>query len=101
MSENKQAEAFVSDMTAEISKNSWIRDFIGFKVMILPKIVIALYVLLTIVSIISGIVMIFTGNILGILVVLLAPFVNHIFFEFLMLPYAMLDTLREIRDRNR
>lgn len=101
MSENKQTGTFVSDMTAKISKNSWIRDFIGFKVMILPKIVIALYVLLTIVSIISGIVMIFTGNILGILVVLLAPFVNHIFFELLMLPYAMLDTLREIRDRNR
>ena len=73
-----------------------VKDFISFKIMIVPKILAFLYLLTTIVVIIAS----FSANIfLGILMIFLAPFLVHIVFEFAMLLFAILDILREIRNK--
>lgn len=77
-------------------KSKWVKDFITFKIMIVPKILTFLYLLTTLVVIIAG----FSANIIvGILLIFLAPFLVHIAFEFAMLLFAILDTLREIRNK--
>ena len=73
-------------------KSKRVKDFITFKIMIVPKILTFLYLLTTLVVIIAG----FSANIIvGILLIFLA----HIAFEFAMLLFAILDTLREIRNK--
>lgn len=85
--------------TSRIDKKfnpQWIKDFITFKIMIVPKILTFLYLLATIIVIIYG----FSANVfIGILLIFLAPFLVHMAFEFAMLFFAILDILREIRDK--
>ena len=78
------------------TKSGWVKDFISFKIMIVPKILAFLYLLITIIVIIAS----FSANIFfGILMIFLAPFLVHIVFEFAMLLFAILDILREIRNK--
>lgn len=87
--------------------NGWFKDFCGFKIMILPVIVSALWILVLLGSLIGCIVMMFkyfgNGEILSgigcIILLFLIPFITHIFFEFFMLPFAILNMLKEIRDK--
>lgn len=90
-----KAMSVASEFTKGLN-SGWIRDFVTFKIMIVPKIQIFLYLLTTLIVIIGS----FAANIfLGILMIFLAPFLVHIVFEFAMLLFAILDILREIRNK--
>ena len=76
--------------------HEWFSDFVTFKIMITPIIITLLYLMATILAIVGS----FAINIfLGILMIFLAPFLVHIFFEFAMLLFSILDILREIRNK--
>ncbi len=82
---------------------NWITDLIDFKIMIFPFIVKFIYIL-TLVGIYLAILSpgknsnFFLSFILFVVSCIPIAFVVHIFFEFIMLAFAMLDTQREIRD---
>lgn len=90
----------VSALLGKILKSGCLRDFIAFKIMIFPKIVIVLNFIAMLSSILYGFVMLFQGEIFsGLLSIVFGPFIVHILFELLMLPYAILDLLRDIRNK--
>ena len=84
-------------------------DFINFKINILPMIIKFFYILGCIVCIGFGFKMSAdVGNtpgaevtefILPLCIILLGPIVLHMLLELAMLPFIMVDLLREIRDR--
>ena len=89
----------------QIHTNPW-ADFFSFKLLLFPIFIRVLYVLsligwaiiffLTIVNAMRS-----NGNSFGIgsfLLMLFGPIILHVIFEFLMVPFSMLDVQREIRD---
>ena len=89
---------------------STVGDFINFKINILPMIIKFFYILGCIVCIGSGFIIsasIGDGNgntefedcILPLSLIFLGPIVLHILLELTMLPFIMVDLLREIRNR--
>lgn len=84
---------------------SWatLKDFLDFKIMIIPLIVKYLYVLVVVLSFFSSLVFCARlwhgfGLVLFPLAVVLNVFLLHIFFELLMLGFSVLDTMRQIRN---
>ena len=84
---------------------SWatLKDFLDFKIMIIPLIVKYLYVLVVVLSFFSSLVFCARlwhgfGLVLFPLAVVLNVFLLHIFFEMLMLGFSVLDTMRQIRN---
>ncbi len=82
-------------------------DFLNFKIMIISLILKWLWLLTAISGVIWGIVMTIQGisdnsfvDVLGgVLIMLFSPFITHMMFELLMLAFAILDVLKEIRDK--
>ena len=89
--------------------SSIVGDFISFKINILPMIIKFFYILGSIVCIGFGFKMCadvinkrgaeVTELILPLGIILLGPIVLHMLLELTMLPFIMVDLLREIRDR--
>lgn len=84
---------------------SWtmLKDFLDFKIMIIPLIVKYLYILVVVLSFFSSLVFCARlwhgfGLVLFPLAVVLNVFLLHIFFELLMLGFSVLDTMRQIRN---
>ena len=84
---------------------SWttLKDFLDFKIMIIPLIVKYLYILVVVLSSFSSLVFCARlwhgfGLVLFPLAVVLNVFLLHIFFELLMLGFSVLDTMRQIRN---
>ncbi len=81
-----------------------LKDFVTFKTMIFSALVIAFYIVSTVICMGYGIFQIFSkygSTFWGICLFFIGPFVLHLFFEFLMIPFALLDTLREVRNETR
>ena len=82
-----------------------IGDFINFKINILPMIIKFFYILGSIVCIGFGFKMCADvinkrgAEVLPLGIILLGPIVLHMLLELTMLPFIMVDLLREIRDR--
>lgn len=89
------------------SPRVWFNDFCKFKIMVLPILVSVIYIFACIMSI--GLLICMMGlsfahnapgqGILCLVGIIVAPFMVHIAFELLMLPFAILDTLKQIRDK--
>lgn len=87
------------------SRSSW-HDFCSFKIMLFPQIIKFFWFLGLIASTLGGIVQIVLGIAngswqsagLGLLVLIFSPIVTHLLLEFILLPFSILEILREIRD---
>ena len=79
------------------SGSNWFWDFLTFKIMIFPALITTIYI-------VSSIFWIWRGfNISrydesGIWYIILGPIFTHLILEFAMVAFAILDTLREIRN---
>lgn len=110
MSEPKQAVSFKKDIHYKKEKPWVIRalwDFMDFKVMIIPIILRWLWLASALIGMVWGIVVIaqgidddsFMDVLKGVVLVLFFPFGTHMLFELLIIFFAILDILREIRDK--
>ena len=107
MEENNNAVQTPVPPAPQNESPSIVGDFINFKINIFPMIIKFFYVLGSIACITIGLLMFSdikpsadgTDYILPFCVILLGPIVLHMLLELTMLPFIMVDLLREIRDR--
>ena len=86
-------------------RSAW-SDFCNFRIMLFPQIIKILWFLGMIVSTLGGLFLIIGGISrgawgsagLGLLVLLFSPIVTHLLLEFTMVPFSIMEILREIRD---
>ncbi len=96
-------------MSSGSEKRSGWKDFCSFKIMLFPLIVKALWILGLVISTVGGLVQIIAGIVngswgvvgIGLLVLILSPLVTHLILEFILLPFSILEILREIRDQEK
>ena len=86
--------------TQSVSFFTKLADFLCFRRMIVPSLVIALGAVSLVICIIWAIVKFFQGEVLWGLGVLLAWLVLRMFYEFFMVLFAINDTLTTIKNRN-
>lgn len=88
-------------------KESTWKDFCNFKIMLFPQIIKFLWLLGVIASSLIGMVQIVHGIAngawqfcgIGLLVLIFSPIVTHLLLEFILLPFSILEILRDIRDK--
>ena len=106
MEENNNAVQTPVPPAPQNESPSIVGDFLSFKINIFPMIIKIFYVLGSIACIVLGITM-WPGSpyaelpelILPLGIILLGPIVLHMLLEMTMLPFIIVDLLREIRDR--
>lgn len=96
-------------MSSGPEKRSVWKDFCSFKIMLFPQIVKALWILGVVVSTLVSISRMaygfsngswgFVG--VGFLILILSPLMTHLILEFILLPFSILEILREIRDQEK
>lgn len=85
--------------TSQIFSMQNFLDFITFKSMVLPKLIVIIYLLATLACVCIGLHCIANENVTGgLLAIILGPLVVHLFLEMVMLPFAILDTLLQVRN---
>ena len=107
MEENNNAAQTPVPPAPQMESPSIVGDFLSFKINILPMIIKLFYILGCLACIIIGLLMLNevkpsadgAGYTLPVCVIFLGPIVLHILLELTMLPFIMVDLLREIRDR--
>ena len=76
-------------------------DFITFKSMILPKLIVVIFIALSIWCICMGVSIMYDdyrSNWEGLMFIVLGPLGVHVLLELLMLPFAIINTLRQVRN---
>lgn len=86
-------------------KSHWtvgLADFLTFKTMLLPLMISIFYVLGCLFCVFFGFYLLCNGILIrGLLMLCLGPLFLHLTLELIMLPFAILDTLRQTRDELR
>ena len=106
MEENNNSVQTPVPPAPQKESSSIVGDFISFKINILPMIIKLFYILGCIACIVLGLKMWpdspyaeMPEFILPLCLIFLGPIVLHMLLELTMLPFIMVDLLREIRDR--
>ncbi len=77
----------------------WMKNFFSFRTMLFPLIIKIIFLISTIIAVISGVNMLFNGKVIpGLGLIFLYPIATHLLVEFIMLFFSMLDVQKSIDD---